>query len=342
MVSLIVQNEFLEDLFLLSNNNNNEIDSFIKFIQHELYGYRLICDFEKIEEYIKASEENPIWELIADKTSSISFNKNLKEDLKNSNFYNSIGEHNIVLTTNSKNDVERLMTETGYAFFSIDNIDSEWPKFRSCRNGLQFKITNDNIIPTDARLDCWSKLSKYSTPLNSIVIFDKFIMKDKSNQKMKDNLYPFLELLTKQNKTTKPIQITIISEFDNDCIKEKHKGVIDYLKSKGIDNIALNIIKHHKAFYPADFEGLHSRFVLTNYFHYKCDDSFNFFKSNGKINNDADLRINFNLVKKNQHFFQKEVKDLKYYISKIKNDQNCPLPQYRLMYYPDNQNYLLN
>lgn len=341
MISLIIQNEFINDLFLLSSQSD-EIDSFIKFLRKDLPKYEVICDFSKIEEYIKASEENPIWEMIADKINSISYNDNLDNDIKNLSYNSSIGQHNIFMVNTNKQETEKLSQQTGYAFFCIDNVSTEWPKFKSCKNGIQFKITNDPIIPNDVRLDSWSKLLQFSTPINSIIIFDKYLMVDKTNQKLKDNLYPFLEILTSNNKTIRPLQITIISEFGNDCIKSKHQGIIDYLNSKNISNIEINIIKHHKGFYPSNFEGLHSRFILTNYFHYKCDDSFNFFKSNGNVNNDADLRINLNIVKKNQHFYQKEVNDLKAYLAKIKNDPTYPSPEYREMFYPSNTNPLLN
>lgn len=319
MASLIAEKDFIDFLFVM-DDSNPDFKDLSNFINSEYFGYKLICDFENMEEYIEASKENPIWEMLMDKYSSVQFNPNINKEIHTDVFYDVLDEQNVFLISENEFNCDKLINERGYVFVSKDCVSRHWAKCRLARSNYKFKVTNDNIIPDQNRLDCWTKLSEFSSPLTSIIIFDKYILNDKTNQKLKDNLYKLLELFFVNNKIKKGIDLTIISDFkDDQDVINAYNNIDSFLALNNFTNVKLSIIKHDKAYYPSNFEGLHYRTIITNYFRFKCDDSFNFFKSNGKINNDAELNITFNLDIGNRPFYDKEIKDLKRYISKLQN-----------------------
>jgi hypothetical protein len=341
MKHLITEQKFIENLLNCPKCDN--ISDFLNFIKDDFFGYELICDFKNIDEYKQASEINPFWELIMDKYSSIIFSPNLSTEIDEDSLYQSLGENNIFLTNTDENICKRLSEKRGYIYLSINNISDTWKQFKKSRKGFHFKVTNSNIIPSDQKFDSWAKLDGIFSPITSAIIFDRYILGDKTNQKLAQNLFPLLKQLCKHSNTLKEkLQISIITEFDNrSCINRSHQSIMDFLHACNYNNIEVNIIKHKKSLYPVGFEGLHSRFILSNYVHIKCDDSFNFFKSNGKINNDADIRIDFTMAKSHRHFFKKELLDIKAYFAKLNNNPSHPDNDMKVIFFPNLDNYLL-
>lgn len=342
MKHLITEQKFFEDLLNCTKCENTE--DLIDFLKTDFFGYDLICDFNDIDEYRLASETNPLWEIIMDKYDNIIFNSSLSMDIQNDNLYESLSEHNIFLLDKNVEECSKLSKNRGYIYLCIENISTQWKKFSSLSKGLHFKATNSNLIPSDQKLDNWSKLNSYLTPLTSVIIFDKYILKDGTSKKLRNNLFPLLNLICQNsNNLQKPLHISIVTEFDNhSSIEASHQILKNYLLQNNFNNVHINIAKHSKSLYPRDFEGLHSRFILTNYVHFRCDDSFNFFKPNGKINNDADLRVDFNMSKKHRHFFKKDLLDIKKYFTKLINNPDHPDPNMKITYYQDYNNHLLN
>ena len=342
MPNLIATKDFIDGLFVEYDKNNNTID-LSTFIKEDFFGYDLICDFKTIEDYKLAAKENPIWESMMDKYDGSSLNQNLKKDIYEGRFYQNLDEHNIFLVDLPEEQCDKLISEKGYLYIQLSNISKNWDSIRRIRNQLKLKVTLDNKIPQQMRFDCWSKITSLKIPLTSIVIFDRYILGDESNQKLNDNLYKVLSGLCNLPELTKKVNLTIISEFKSDKdILNAYDKLSKYLVSIGISNIKLNIIKHHKRNYPEDFEGLHYRLIITNYFKVKCDDSFNFFKQNGKINNDADLYVTFNLDSSNKPFFEKELNDIKRYLGKLKNLSPDNLLAEKIYFLHDKDNYLFN
>lgn len=338
--NLVLQNEFIENLFVNQNESDIKKDLY-DFIISDFSGFDLICDFNDENEYNQAVQENPIWELLLDKIDNIEFNKNLEKALKDDEFYKKIGEHNLFLLQLKKEECSKLSREKGYIFLTDENIDDVWLNFTKEKRNNILKVSNSEIIPEELRFDSWSKLDNFCPPLTSILIFDRYILNDESGQKLKHNLFPLLLKLLQNISNEKDITISIICEPRDWDIESRQKQLNAFLLSNGFTNASINIIKHCKAFYPSNFEGLHGRIILTNYMHIRSDDSFNFF-NNKTINNDADIKINFSLSSKNKCFYKKELIDLKRYISKLVNNSENPKEEYKLLYYPSKKNYLLN
>jgi hypothetical protein len=336
---LIAEKDFVENLFI-SQNNSKAHEDLYSFIIHDYSGYQLLCDFRDLDEYKSAMEENPIWELLIDKFEHIYYSDSINPECICDD--HSISHGIFLINDNKKCKAWREKYEL--LFITFPEIELIWGEFKDIRKGFQLKVTKSNIIPEENKLDNWSKIRSFWNPMKDLVIFDKYILVDKSNQRLKDNLFPLLENILAGKSSIFPYNITIITEktkSDNFCIKQRHQAIVDYLALKGITNFKLNIVKHSKAIYPLGFEGLHSRFILSNYFHFKCDDSLNFFKSNGKINNDADVRVNFVLNDLESRFFTKELNDVKTYLEKVENNPDHPEIDRQLMFYPDKSNRIL-
>ncbi len=335
----IAQKKILTDLLTCESGYEN----FLNFLKNDFFGYYFICDFSTAEEYNDAIKENPLLEIFMDKFIDIKFNPDIENDIFTDEFYNGIGEQNIFLINKSKDECDFLSKNRGYIYLSLSNINEKWELFSKLIEGIHLKVTRSNLIPEENKLDSWNKISNYLTHSTSLIIFDKYILKDSTNQKMQDNLFPLIDIISSQNKYKKPTNITIITELNEnkDEIIRKYNLIDSYLKSKHIYHLKINIIKHNKAFYARNFEGLHSRFILSNYFHLKCDDSFNFFKSNQNINNDADPRISFSLSKRHSCFFDKELNDVRNYIERLENNEQNPSNDLKIMYHEDKRNYLI-
>ena len=343
MKTLVVQGEFIKDLFLSNNSSNDHINSLCKFLTKEFSAYNLICDFSNVNDYQEASLENPIWELMLDKINEIKYVTNLDSMIKSDDLYNTIGEHNLFLTTCSSEECDNLMADRGYLYLCIENIELQWEIFNLCKNGYQFKVTSSTIIPESNRLNDWNKIEKFAVPFTSIIIFDKYILKNKALQKIDDNLCPLLKRLLLRQPKKKSVQITILCDLeDRETLKEKHTLVMEALNKAGIKNVNLNIIKYDKSLKPIQCDSIHSRFILTNYLHISSTDSFNFFQPKGKINNDSDVIFKFNLPNKNFCFFSKELNDVKSYLNGINNNPNCPVEKHRELYFSTKDNYLFN
>lgn len=339
-INLILQNEFVDNLFFFNSDSEVKNDLY-EFIISDFSGYDLICDFNDEYDYNRALQENPIWELLIDKINSVKFNGKLSSCLYEDVFYENIGEHNLFLTRYDKGECEKLSQSRGYLFLSEDNIDNVWVNYTKDKRTNSLKVSNSDIIPDILRLNCWDKLNQYLSPLTSIVIFDKYILNDSSGQKMTDNLFPLLEKLLQNMLKTNKVTISIICEPKGWDIVNRHTMLNSFIESLGYTSVKVNIIKHCKAFYPQGLEGLHGRVILTNYLHIRSDDSFNFFCKN-RVNNDADVKVNFNLSSINKCFYEKDLMDLKKYVKRLSNNPNNPKEEYRILYYPSKSNYLLN
>lgn len=341
MTTLATTKEFLDSLFINSDKDEYHMDLF-HFIKNEIFNVKLICDFESINELTLAIADNPYWELLMDKYDKINFNPQLNDEVKTNNFYEKLSEENIFFLSLPTDECMKLGKERGYLYITSDDISSTWKPIKFIRDNSLLKVTNDSNFPSAFKFDSWDKIDEYRLPLTSILIFDRYILSDTGNRKIADNLFKLLEKLC-VNTLLKPVTLTIISEFETDIqIMKAYEKINNFFIEKKINNILFNILKHDKSKYPPDFEGLHSRLILTNNLRIKCDDSFNFFKRNGKVNNDADIHVSFHMCHLRKCFYEKELNHIKRYVSRLSNVTPETQLANKFYYYPDKNNYLFN
>lgn len=336
---LAATKSFMEKLFIENEENECSIDLF-QFVRDDTFGVTLLCDFASSIEYKKAMEENPLWEILLDKSDKIKYNTDLESKVFDDDFYNNLGEQNLFLLSLDEFSCKELSARRGYIYISSSNIELGWKPVRSVRNDSTLKVTLDKSFPDRLKFNSWQKLEEKCLPLTSMIIFDRYIVGDKKNQRLTDNLFRILSMFCR-NTLVKPLKVTIISEFNSDeHIKAAYDKISEFLKASDIGNVEINIIRHDKNAYPNDFEGLHSRQILTNNLRIKCEDSFNLFKENGKVNNGSDISFGYSMSFNSSVFFEKEIKDLKRYVGNLRNKslETNVIP--RVYFYTDKENYL--
>jgi hypothetical protein len=169
------------------------------------------------------------------------------------------------------------------------NYNEEWLKDIESKGALCFCFENfeekiKNIIDQlHFRIDLsesftdWNFLSKFHfLDFNTITISDRYILSDKDNQKIDDNLIPVLKSFFSNKKTEIKIDIltkelNAISSSDNHK-KEKAKKIINKLNrvfanSKAKFNIIMNDFPSHYV--------MHDRSIATNFSLLECGKGFN-------------------------------------------------------------------
>lgn len=333
--TFILQKEVLEDLYL----REEEFESFIKFIKKNFRDYNLVTDFIDIEETIKCVKENPIFEFLMDKMDQIHYLKNMEQIINDGSITKYCSKRTIVLCT-FKDELCHLYHEKlGILFFNLQNLN-QWNFFNEVIYCKSLKVTKDKNYPTDIKFVQFSDITQYLKYCTSIIIFDKYLFCNKSNQKIEKNLYSLLLSIFACNNN-KNIELTIISEFKDDEIKKQYENIVKLLTAHKINRYKLNLIHHDKAFYPRGFEGLHSRFILSNYVHIISNDSFNYFKDNNNINNLVDIDIKFNLTWKNSRSYLKDLQAVKTYVNKTTNEPLSSKNNLKITSYKCKENSLL-
>lgn len=331
--TFILKKEVVDDLFI----RENEFKSFIKFIKKNFRNYTLITNYDSEQEFIEHSQENPILEILLDRFKNIKYLNNLDTLIKDKTILNYSSKRCIVICDFDHQICADYSENKGILFFNLSSLKN-WNLFEDIIYAKSLKVTNDSSYPINLKFRNFDDITKYLKFCDSIIIFDKFIFENKTNQRIIKNLFPLLESALKINNN---LDIMIVSEFKEEEITNHHKNILDFFSTKGYKNFKLNLIHHEKAFYPRKFDGLHSRCILSNYIHIRSNDSFNFFKDNGEFNNLADIDIKFNLTTDNSYSYLKDLEAIKVYLSKIKNNPNCPNKAMKITYFKDNKNQLV-
>lgn len=335
MSHLILEKKILDQIFILSDELNNVTE----FIKKHLLGFNLICDYGSEEELKEDLFENPLIEFIIENINSITYKSDLKKSINNNLLFNEIGEKNIFLLDIDDLSVNSLKQNHPYLFYNGENL-VEFETYLDNNKSIRIlKVTKDKNLPKDLKFENWNNLNFCLDNVNSIIIFDNYILKESISCKLNDNI---IKLINEIGNCKFKISLTIITELKDDVDFEfKYDYIIKYIKYKSF-NIEFNLINHKKHFYPRDFEGFHSRFILTNYYYIISTDSMSYFKPNGKIINSADLIITSNLFKDGKQLYLKEINSIKEYFAKINNNVNNPSKELKLMYKPYKNNPLLN
>lgn len=335
MGALILEREILDNIFVL----NDKLINLTEYIKTNLFGLDLICDYESEEALREDLLNNPLLDFIIEDIRSIKYKKDLKNLILNDEIFDHIKENNVFLINCHTDKLTDLREKFCYHFYNSDTLLEFEKILDEVKNTQILKVTKDTTIPKELIFNNWIHISPCFSKMNSLIIFDKYILKETDLCKLKDNIF---KIISEIGKSKFKINLMIITDFlDNVEMNKKYDLVNNYIKEKEY-NITMTLVNHSKSFYPRDFEGFHSRFMLSNYFYIISTDSFNFFKPNGKVINSCELIINCNLIKNNRTLFKKEIKSLNDYLSRINNNPTNPSDKLKLMYKNHKTNPLLS
>lgn len=332
--TFILQKEIVDELFI----REEDFKSFINFIKKKFRNYILITNFINEDDFFEYSKENPLLEILIDKFDKIKFKTDLDKLIQDKSILKKLSKRTIILSDASDSICNDYLNNHGCLLFNLSLLGN-WKLYEDILELKSLKVTSDKNYPLNLKFTGFKDFTKYFQFCDTLIIFDKYIFEDKTDQKLSNNLYLLLEeILVGKTK----MDIMIISEFKENEITEKYNDLDKYLKQKNFSNYNINLIHHNKAFYPRKIEKLHSRFILSNYTYIRSNDSFNFFKDNGEFNNLVDIDIMFNLTTENSFSYLKDLNTTKIYVSKLKNEPNCSKKNLRITYHENKLNNLFN
>lgn len=326
---LIFDKSFLNDFFVLMDDSDPIHSDFLSFLK-EVRDFKLVINVNDFVELEELHEHNPLFEILVDtKVPEIKFNADLIEDNDDDKT-----EFKMYFIERAKKDCEQLSLDLGHEVICTENLNEKWSIYNPKREDKKRKVTKSRNIPANFRFDSWDVLNEYNHPVNSILVFDRYILVDNDQQKIENNLIPLIKKLSGNKKSPKALEITIVTSLFKYNIHKSYLSLEQDLKKTLKRDFKLNLIFHSKQGYPRNFEGLKARRIFTNYFVIKSEDSFNYFKKNGRINNNTEIEISFIFDKTEWILAKKDLADISAYIKNIVRltDSKATLLTY---YHPD-------
>ena len=253
---------YIEKKFLNNFSKDNSGAAIYKIVRKMFIEYgekRVFIDFNE-DEFKGLNSENEVFNLLYNISPPIPVNS-IKEHLfSKSNFSQTI------VFTNSKEDWFEAAEKKGVLCFCFDNYQE---KIKEIVDELHFKIDLSEGFSD------WAFLKKFKAiKYNGILISDRYILSDKTNQKMTDNIIPILKnLVSDKNKN--------ISIFTKDLnpIKPEEKYKKEKAKKRHAKLMTAFATYEAKfsiyiSDFPFDFV-IHDRNIATNFSLMDCGEGFN-------------------------------------------------------------------
>jgi hypothetical protein len=308
-MEIVIDKGFLQSFFTFNSSERHKpiYDDFVQFIRKLEPGFTLVSNFSSLSELFEQATINPLLEIIIEKAPKLELIEDFEQALKQQDYYENSCSLKLCLVEFSSKDCSTLENTFGYSFISGESMAYKWKSYFSKREDLERIISPDTEIDADKRFDSWKTLEQYKHPLNSVVIVDKYILSDKSNQPIDKNLKPLLINLLPKKKTAMQIDITIIAEQEERNQRKeplKFKAIFDdleaFLNREFPENrINLSIVKFSKDLLhklPKEGFRIHDRRIITNYFCFKTGIGFNLFDKKGRVeDSDSEMDVQFNL-----------------------------------------------
>jgi hypothetical protein len=302
------------------------MDSFEKNFLRNLNKCTIICNYQSLEEVMAQEEDSVLFDLILETGSpEIIFLPDMtKEECLESNLTS--GDAKLFFVELEEQKIKQLEEEYGYRIISTGNLMEKWSEF------IRYELIDKSFAepPNPEEPDVfngWEDLKFIkSFPSNSIVLVDKYLLSDKKNSRLKNNLIPLLHNLIPE-KFKGELSVVILSQ---ELLKNERK-LSDLEKAKKIHQM-LNrefakykhltlkfvIVNHDKSFHDKQQPVLHDRYVYTNYFTIKSGSGFDLMddQKNRKVV-DSEMRIEFNFRKYNLKTFPARLEGLNKYLKKM-------------------------
>lgn len=304
-MDLIVDKGFLQSFFTYNSSERHKpiFDDFVKFVRKLQPGFTLVSNFTSLEEMIEFAKVNPLLEIIVEKTPQPVYVQDFEQELKKRDYYEQSCCFKLCLVDFSTKACSALESAYGYSFISGENMAYKWKPFYSEREDDSLCITSSTATPDMLRFDGWAKFDSYKHPINAVLIIDGYILSDKSQQRIDQNLKPLLKSLLPKKKTALPVDITIITEEapKGSNFKVLQQNLENYLKEELQElQFNLTIVRFDKTILcklNSDGFNIHDRRIITNYFWIESGIGFNIINDRGKVkNSDSFINYKFNLL----------------------------------------------
>lgn len=269
-MDLFVEKEFIEEFELdyFYSTNQTEIQRSIYTLFSEYTNVRLFLDVS--ENFISESE---LLSRFTDSNLEVMDNVNFEDYFSN---HFSLNIQTLVFTKESKNWFQALKRK-GALCFSYADYDIEMNRFLNATH-FNIDLSDKDNIPVN-----WDVFRYLNKQTNFIIISDPYILCDRSDQKLINNLVPLLRNnLDKRNSYS----IFIITEVDND-IERKIGKIYSSLNDYNVKLYVFNRIRQIETI------KLHDRLIYSNYAISVCGYGFNLNirkPVNSQVNNTSILK----------------------------------------------------
>jgi hypothetical protein len=289
------------------------------------------------ENFYEQVKEDPYLELLID-TCPINLETHdfLNEEIRLLEFYEKGSYFKLFLISESARECDILSGNYGYEYISPENFEQKWTIYNSLREDSSRKVTASSSLSKVNRFDSWDCMDTFLHPVNSILINDRYILNDKQNKKIHNNLLPLLIKLAKKASKIIPLEITILADPSPNFLdyKKIHTRLsLELDRNLGSGRYKLNLIRFSS----------HDRFILTNYFYITSGQGFTFFREDNKIDRNIITTIEFQFIFSSlkKVLIIDDLKELKKSIGRLNNSEPGTFSEV-IDYFPDRQNRILN
>lgn len=263
-MNLFIEREFLDNFYIVFDEQKYQ--NVLKDLFSQ-YGDRNVYIDYDIDDFPDLIKDNELFSLMGN-ISPPDPVSNIKEFLfQKTNF-----DQDLIFMQNEESWFKEIRSKGGLCF-SFDNYENQ---LKEIIENLHFEIDLSNGFEGWDFLNAFDKIS-----FNELIVTDGFILSDKSNQKMDDNIIPILSSLIKDRKRTTEIKIftrnlgpKAVTEEKINEERNKRLRLLNRLYAKY--KVKFKIIIDHKGRNPYDF---HDRIIQTNYSLTECGKGFNLSKT---------------------------------------------------------------
>lgn len=322
---IFLDKEFVRNFWSVSWNKEVVLEHFRTQFLRNTKDAIIFTNYSSLDEISENDEDTFFLEELFEGVPKMEFNINLADKDVLAEHSNEGGFKMFFIEQDEKLNGQ-LEKELGYEFVSSYTINEKWE--RHYRNRSVIKTLS---LPPDKNdpdiFNDWSDLEFVSeSPNNSILLIDKYILSDKSNNRLKNNLFPLLKSILPKNAET-PLYLTIIAGevlSENSRVpvtieraEKVYRQIHSFLAQYKYPKVFLTIINNDKMFYPGELD-MHDRVIYTNSYYLKSTKGWDLF-INGKrkiVNSTVEVFFNF------QRFQMKELRGhfamINEYIRKMK------------------------
>jgi hypothetical protein len=332
MLELIIDKNFLENFFILTNDSDyhRDVEKFLKKVKN----FTLITNYTSIEEMQSdvLRDENYLLEELISRVPTLKFIPELSQEIQQEAYYKDSSAFKLFFVENlDEVACTELSQKYGFSYLNTSNLQENWEAFYSEREDRAQPITQD--ILSNPRFDTWEKVKYFQHPVHSILIFDLYLFcNDPRVGLIEDNLLVLFKSLLYDTSLMKPLEVTIITDDrqikpENVQIENRMKVITKELKLFFKENfsnlkVEITIIKYDKRRHTEGVEVERDRGIYTNNFFIRPNHGINILDEQQKIYARSDIQfywlfrpMEYNLSVSGLRNFKKYIEDLESYLS---------------------------
>ncbi len=283
-MSLYIDIAFIDEFKKRTDLENDIVEDFNKFFLKKVRGIEITINLETVSELEVLSEANRIYADLLEINPSIFVNKNWKEEIINPKTIFERNPIKLFLLSNDDNCSE-LEKKYGILFINNKNLIEKWATVRINREVSE--LTPENSI-SPYSFNSWENLIREAHPFQELLILDLFLLEDKTNQRLANNIIPLIKKMRAlQERSIKVIVFTDrILNSPNGSKYEKLEEAFNIIrKDTDIDLCIIHYDKESKTSYQKGgiFLAEHDREIYTNYLKLKSGSGWNLFNSQNQV-----------------------------------------------------------